>query len=659
MRDHIQFGYVFLLFALSVSSVGSAKNCANVLDGGYVFAAWAFSDSRTEQGKQLDAYITKICQEVDCPIFCSDENSKVPKDILSVQASCRNKDKAACAKFWDFVGLKSEPNGQEMCFFLGGKACDLCYFIGGPFCNSNLRFGEPIHDSGTALQHKIACNAGIQEACAGLERFKDNNTKEDQESCDAKSDSSACGRIVDTLVANGKSKEAVTRALDFCKKGTHETCLAFYESPDRRKITDQQKVFNADYTVALDSECKTSKLLQACYAWADINKSSNPVAATGVFRTVCMASPVDMNEMFHGACFETLDRSLESKNWADAEVAKGHLCRFYKQRFGETNGSCHASEQKIKIAKGGTDLLSANASCKADGKKTYYDKNGNSTLTLSCKAGLLDGDSEFHSEWSDSSNWFSDPVKIHYVRGIATGSVITGSANYNLTDFLYKDGRVNGKFKRIQTKTAGMAYPYTEGQLVDGLLHGEVKTDTNETEFYDHGKLKWVIDRRGVKEQSFNRCPDGASGESVERFVEKHVTLSKCVWPDKRDRIIDPVKGVVSKLRVPAKNGGYEMLTFNNGVVTESRDCNSKSELSRIRLYGHRLDEKGSISFATMPYFKILDVEVRNGKLHGASQHYQAGTFSESVMYENGALNEKTRRYGTAAVNCPGIRKGK
>jgi antitoxin component YwqK of YwqJK toxin-antitoxin module len=303
--------------------------------------------------------------------------------------------------------------------------------------------------------------------------------------------------------------------------------------------------------------------------------------------------------------------------------------------------------------------LSANASCKADGKKTYYDKNGNSTLTLNCKRGFLEGESEFHSAWSDPSNWFSDPVKIYYVNGIASGKAIVGSSNYNLTEFLLKDGLVNGKFKRIQTKTAGMAYPYTEGKLVDGLLHGEVKTDTNETEFYDHGKLKWLIDRRGVKEQSFNRCPDRASGESIERFVEKHVTVSKCVWPDKRDRMMDPVKGVVSKLRVLAKNGGYEILTFNNGVMTESRVCSSKDQLSRLRLYGHRLDEKGAISFATMPYFKILDVEVRNGKLHGASQLYQAGTFRESIMYENGTLNEKTRRYGTAAVNCPEIHKAK
>ncbi len=657
MKTYLHLFAVTLGLASIVSSTAQALNCKQLTDGGYAFAVWAYADPNTDSGKKMDADLRNKCQQVDCPIFCTTEKSKVPKAILRLQQNCRTGDKAACKKFYAEIGLKAEPDAKQRCFYLGGKACDMCATYGGKFCSPDLRFGGPISDGSSALTHKIACVTGYPEACASPANTVKNLPVENAPQCEPQGDGFECVQIVKPIIQAGKLKEALAKAMTLCKKYTIETCQAFYRPSPRYEISEQYNKFNTEYLNALESECKANKTAHVCYALADINRSKDPVMAQSIFRSICLSSPKQMTDLYWGACYNLLRESVSNKSWAEADIAKDNICRFFTQNPDPKTEHCAEATRTVQMARGATDLLSANAACKTDGSKTYYDKNGRVTMTLSCKSGILQGTSEFVSQWVDPDNWFREAAKVNYLNGVANGSAIVGQPSRNLTEFQHKDGRVNGHFNRFQNKVAGASYPFIDGTLTDGILTGEIKTGDNETRFFENGYLKWLIDRRGQKEDITSECPSYLSSHGIESKIETYIKDITCNWSSPRQVVIDPQKGAIKAARIVHTDKKYEILTFNNGFVTESRECDQTGSLTRIRIYGRRIDDHDKIDYGELPYLKILDVHYSKGKLHGEARYFQEGYFNESAIYDAGNLQNDTRKYGLDGKTCPGLRK--
>lgn len=66
------------------------------------------------------------CGKGSCPLFCSNEQSPIPKDVLTDQKHCRQGDKDACKRFAITIEQKTREvfSGTEnTCYFAGGLPC--------------------------------------------------------------------------------------------------------------------------------------------------------------------------------------------------------------------------------------------------------------------------------------------------------------------------------------------------------------------------------------------------------------------------------------------------------------------------------------------------------------------------------------------------------
>lgn len=350
----IVFG-IFVFFSAGTAFAADCRKGFLQSTNQYALASWAMipPDAKGPKIQELEQYIEKTCNESECPSFCTNEKSKVPKDLLDLQKRCREKEAAACGKFYSEMGLKNPPNPFESCVYLGGRACDFCDLLGGNFCKPGLRFGEPIHDTPSALIHKIACRAGYAEACDGFKVLAENDAKRQQENCDSRRDSLSCSYVIATHVRAGRVDAALAKTMSFCSGGHLENCQALYNAGIDASEGDARVTYQKAINDRLSSECTSIKNRVACYVLADGISKVDPEKSLTMKRELCLSSQSGSSTLEHSACYVTFEKSIKDKKWPDAEKAANVLCSYYLNAAPNKNSAlCDQTRAQLNEAKG-------------------------------------------------------------------------------------------------------------------------------------------------------------------------------------------------------------------------------------------------------------------------------------------------------------------
>ncbi len=315
------------------SSLTAAENCARLLsDGGFIFASWSALplSPESELGTFWETYLKKICLQTECPLFCSEENGKAPADLLTLQKKCREKDSASCNAFFDALKIQ-ERGPMQLCFYVGGKACDLCDRLGGEYCKPGMRFGGSKKDFSFLLNHKIACKAGLQEACDILNQTFKEGRERLRQRCD-EGEQSACESLVNSLIDFGKLNEALDRVLSTCRKSQYNTCKSFLPRPHKDFPSTNADKFSQLFQQAMEGECEKNKSAASCSVYAGFIEYSKPAKALELYQLVCRASPQkDIPEDFHDACSRVFSDYLKKKKWKEAKALLKVLCQGLKE----------------------------------------------------------------------------------------------------------------------------------------------------------------------------------------------------------------------------------------------------------------------------------------------------------------------------------------
>lgn len=322
----------------------------------YLLAGWAMTppDAKGSHIDEIEKSMEKFCLDNECPIFCSTEKSKVPRELLELQKKCRDKDPASCQKFFSAIGITDGSNPIQACFFLGGRACDFCDYSGGVFCKPGLRHGEPIHDATSALTHKIACTSGYQEACDGFKKFQETKQKQHRRDCSLRKNKTACVYVAVELFKQSKTEAGIDKILDYCNTGPVETCL---ESIGRG-LAELPVEKRGDTTTHLQKKlakaCSTTKNRISCYANADLIKISDPEESRNIRRDLCLSAKSGGSTLEHSVCRDTLTQSIKEKKWRNAEKAVRILCDYYLNTAQNRSPAlCKATRNELRKARSG------------------------------------------------------------------------------------------------------------------------------------------------------------------------------------------------------------------------------------------------------------------------------------------------------------------
>lgn len=322
------------LIALLPNLVFGAENCANVLsNGGFLFASWgAVSLSpESEMGTFWETQMKNLCNQIECPIFCSEDSPKVPAALRELQKKCREKDTAACDSF--FTTLKIEDRDPtHTCFYVGGKACDFCDRFGGEYCSPGMRFGRFKPDYEDITVHKIACKAGFSEACDILNKRMQETTEANQKKCDESGTEEACRAVISQLVDLGKIKEALEKSIEVCRKSQYQTCKTFIFKGHKDMPSSRIDSFSKQFQEALEPECKKSKKAEPCFYYAEFVKKSQPQVALDFYRAICKGAPAhNLSEAASDACRTVFSESLKMKRFAEAQSVLKIACQSLKE----------------------------------------------------------------------------------------------------------------------------------------------------------------------------------------------------------------------------------------------------------------------------------------------------------------------------------------
>ncbi|NBX82564.1 hypothetical protein EBQ90_05695 [bacterium] len=346
---------LFLLLLSPIPCRG-AENCANVLaNGGYLFATWAGLPSapESELGAFWEKYMKVLCQQIECPIFCSEDGGKVPPELLALQKKCREKDTGACDAFFESLKITSK-SPTAYCFYVGGKACDFCDRFGGDYCKPGMRFGGLKQDFEALLIHKIACKAGLVEACQMLNQRAEETRIENFKKCDELNDEGACGWVVNRFIDVGKIKEALEKALQVCRKSQYRVCTTLNPRGHKDMPSTQIEAFSKQFQEAMGPECRTSKNAEICSFYAGLIEKTQPQEALELNRSLCkQADPNNPNEIGFKACASVFRKSLEQKRWAEAQSLLKTVCAGLKEaqrRNGVSRTDC-MYENDLKAAR--------------------------------------------------------------------------------------------------------------------------------------------------------------------------------------------------------------------------------------------------------------------------------------------------------------------